>query len=370
MEIIVKNTTLSLSSSIVSIVRLWRWLRLPVLCGISSGLVACEALMSAGVKPVLRSQHLAVIINTQDPQSVAVGEYYQQQRNIPENNLIRVSFPPGKIVMPKETFQVLQARVEQQTLGHIQGYAVTWTYPYRVDCMSITSALALGFNSIYCAQGCKPTAAHEYFNQSSSRPYREYSVRPTMMLAGQSITEAKALIDRGVKADNTNPPGTGYLVSTKDRARNVRSTTYGQTRAVLEETAKNFQIEVVETNALKDRQDVMFYFTGIAQVTKLDTLQFRPGAVGDHLTSYGGGLQNQGAKAQTSILRWLEAGATGSYGTVVEPCNFPQKFPHVGILMQAYLGGATLLESYWQSVAWPGQGLFVGDPLARPFGKN
>jgi threonine synthase len=28
-----------------------------------------------------------------------------------------------------------------------------------------------------------------------------------------------------------------------------------------------------------------------------------------------------------SALRWLEAGASGSYGTVVEPCNHPAKFP-------------------------------------------
>ena len=28
-----------------------------------------------------------------------------------------------------------------------------------------------------------------------------------------------------------------------------------------------------------------------------------------------------------SSLKWLEAGATASYGTVVEPCSFPQKFP-------------------------------------------
>jgi xylose isomerase len=28
-----------------------------------------------------------------------------------------------------------------------------------------------------------------------------------------------------------------------------------------------------------------------------------------------------------------------------------------------------LIEAYWKSVAWPGQGLFVGEPLARPWGR-
>ena len=71
-----------------------------------------------------------------------------------------------------------------------------------------------------------------------------------------------------------------------------------------------------------------------------------------------------------SVLRWLAAGATGSYGAVVEPCNFPQKFPNPEVLIRRYLDGDTLIEAYWKSVAWPGQGLFVGEPLARPFGKR
>jgi hypothetical protein len=29
-----------------------------------------------------------------------------------------------------------------------------------------------------------------------------------------------------------------------------------------------------------------------------------------------------------------------------------------------------LIEAYWKSVAWPGQGIFIGEPLARPFGKG
>jgi uncharacterized protein (TIGR03790 family) len=68
-----------------------------------------------------------------------------------------------------------------------------------------------------------------------------------------------------------------------------------------------------------------------------------------------------------SALRWLEAGATGSYGAVVEPCNFPQKFPHPAIAIGRYLQGETLIEAYWKSVAMPGQGVFIGEPLASPF---
>jgi hypothetical protein len=100
-------------------------------------------------------------------------------------------------------------------------------------------------------------------------------------------------------------------------------------------------------------------------VPNLDTNTFRPGAIGDHLTSAGGVLMG---RSQMSSLRWLEAGATGSYGAVVEPCNFPQKFPNPGVVVSRYARGESLIEAYWKSVAMPGQGIFIGEPLADPFG--
>jgi uncharacterized protein (TIGR03790 family) len=123
-------------------------------------------------------------------------------------------------------------------------------------------------------------------------------------------------------------------------------------------------VRVLGQDALRDRNDVLFYFTGKAEVSGLESLHFVPGAVADHLTSTAGMLTDS---RQMSALRWLEAGATGSYGTVVEPCAVLEKFPHPAVLMAHYLAGDTLIEAYWKSVDMPGQGIFVGEPLAAPF---
>jgi uncharacterized protein (TIGR03790 family) len=123
-------------------------------------------------------------------------------------------------------------------------------------------------------------------------------------------------------------------------------------------------IHTEKAEAIEGKSDILFYLTGLVSVPKLDTLRFLPGALADHLTSSGGDLLGHG---QMSSLRWLQAGATASYGTVSEPCNHPQKFPHAGVLIQHYLRGETALEAYWKSVAWPAQGLFIGDPLAAPY---
>lgn len=312
-------------------------------------------------QPALAAAQLGVIVNDDDPDSVAVAAYYMEKRGIPPANLIHVRFRPGRAALGREEFAALKREVDRKTPKAVQAYALTWAQPWRVDCMSITSAFAFGFDPAYCADGCKPTKPSPYFNSGAARPWDVYKMRPTMSLAAASVAEAKKLIDRGVAADGANPDGAAYLVSTTDKARNVRATEYAAVKQALGDA---LPVEVVESDALENRRDVMFYFTGATQVAGLDSNRFLPGALGDHLTSAGGMLFGGG---QMSSLKWLEAGATGSYGAVVEPCNFPTKFPVPGVVMTHYLQGETLIEAYWKSVAMPGQGLFIGEPLARPY---
>lgn len=304
---------------------------------------------------------LAVIINDADPLSRQIGNYYRKARNIPAANVIHLDFPPGRDTLSKDEFQQLKAKLDRKTPPHIQAYAVAWTIPFRVDCMSLTSALAFGFDESYCSSECGPTKPSRYFNSSSFSPASDYRLRPAMMLAGINFDEIKTLIDRGIAADQSFPEGRAYLVITSDKARSVRAGYFEQTA---KELTGVFPIEIVEAEAITDRHDVLFYFTGLAEVPDLHTLDFLPGALADHLTSSGGQLTGS---SQMSILRWLEAGATASYGTVVEPCNHMQKFPFPGIAMFHYALGASAIEAYWKSVAWPGEGVFIGEPLAQPF---
>jgi uncharacterized protein (TIGR03790 family) len=242
----------------------------------------------------------------------------------------------------------------------VQALALAWTTPFRVDCLSITSAFAFGFDPAYCAEGCRPTKQSPYFNSNSTTPFQDFGLRPAMLLAGTTVAGARALIDRGVASDGSFPHGTAYLLSTSDRARNSRASRY----PLVDKLGLPLRVEHLQADELRDRQDVLFYFTGIGVVAGLETLRFLPGAIADHLTSSGGVLTGH---EQMSALRWIEAGATASYGTVVEPCNFPTKFPFPAVLIARYMIGETLIEAYWKSVAWPGQGVFIGEPLAAPF---
>jgi uncharacterized protein (TIGR03790 family) len=313
------------------------------------------------VETGIKAETLAVIVNDNDPQSLEIARYYQLRRKIPTTNMVHVRFEPGRPVMSPERFQNIKAEVDRLTPRAVQAYVLTWAAPYRVDCMSITSAFASGFDRGSCSRDCSATKPNPYFNSDSRTPYSDYAIRPTMALAGVTVDEVKKLIDRGMAADSTFPRGTGYLVSTSDKARNVRASLYP---SVMERLGEKFALQVVHADGIQERNDVLFYFTGAAKVRGLDTLRFLPGAIADHLTSAGGQLTNSG---QMSSLRWLEAGATGSYGTVIEPCNLIDKFPSPGIVIKHYLRGDSLIEAYWKGVAMPGQGIFIGEPLASPF---
>lgn len=318
------------------------------------------------VSPVcaLSVSQLALVINADDPLSLALGAHYQQARGIPARNVIRVHLGAPRAALSPSDFTRVWQPAQKALPPSIQAYALAWPLPYRVGCMSITTAFAMGYGTRFCAQGCKPTAPNPLYDQGSRAPHTDFRVRPAMLLAASTPEHGRKLIARGVQSDGLHPQGRAYLVKTPDKARGTRASGYASIRMAL---GDRLPIEILERDGIRDRADILFYFTGTTRVPYLETLSFLPGAAADHLTSAGGVLDGTG---QMSAQRWLEAGATGSYGAVVEPCNFPQKFPNPGLVMKYYLGGNTLVEAYWKSVVWPGQGVFIGEPLAAPFGTR
>lgn len=338
--------------------------------------------MTAGAPSVLLpetglvARNLAVLVNDSDPQSIAVAAYYVRKRHIPAANVIHLNFPAGSDSMTSAAFAALKTQVDAAAGSAIQALALTWTRPYRVDGMSITSAFALGFDTAYENQtgGCASTKMSPYYNSGSTAPFTDLGVRPAMMLAGVDAAAVYAVIDRGVAADWTFPSGTGYLLRTSDTSRSVRWSSMTTALAEWNHAPDGLRLVYVDnsagtaTDSLQGKGDVLLYMTGLVSVPDIVTNMFRPGAAADHLTSGGGVLS--GSSAQMSALRWLEGGATASYGAVAEPCNYTTKFPDPAVLLDQYYRGATLLEAYWKSVAWPGEGVFIGEPLARPFGRS
>jgi uncharacterized protein (TIGR03790 family) len=314
----------------------------------------------------LRAADIGLVINTLDPTSGPIGEHYIAARGLAPAQVLRVSLP-YKQDLSLEDFERLRAAIAAHFGPATQALALAWTMPYAVGCNSITAALTLGLDGDLCRQTCNPSRPSRYFNSATARPFTDLGLRPTMLLAGRTVEQTKALIDRGVAADGSlllrgRPPVNAMFLTTNDPARRVRAALYPEPGLL---RGFGVEIKVVPAGELAGTPRVLMALTGSERVVLDPAMDWVPGGLGDHLTSSGGDLY--GNHHQTTALAWLDSGATGSHGTVSEPCNHLQKFPHPQVLLGHYLQGATLIEAYWKSVAWPQQSLFVGEPLAAPF---
>jgi len=315
------------------------------------------------------SADLGLVINTADPYSVEVGDFYASQRRLAPSQILRVELPLRAALTPTE-FKALADRIDAHFGPTTQALALAWTMPYAVNCNSITGALALGYDDGLCLHSCSPSRPSPFFNAATSRPYTDFKMRPSMLLAARDVGMAKALIRRGVAADHSlglrgAPPVHAYFITTPDRTRSVRAVLFPP--AGLNAHA-GVDVHVEALTALADADRVLMYLTGLPTVAQLETLRWVPGALADHLTSFGGQLDEKGS--QMSALAWIASGATASYGSVSEPCSHLQKFPHPQVLLLNYAQGSSALEAYWRSVAWPQQGVFIGEPLAAPFARR
>ena len=329
--------------------------------------------------------NVIVVVNQNSTNSVQLGNDYCEQRGVPPQNLLRMTgWPGGSIEWSPADFQTcllnpLLAMVTGRGLtNQAQFVLLSMDIPYRVTDgtgqNSTTAALFYGFKTNTApVAGIASCSLPD--NSSNSYAYSELPFSQTMpntastnsflamMLTDTNLAGAEATLNRGVAADNTYPTQTVYLAKTTDSARNVRFVEFDN--SVFEnQVVGNFAVTRVDTDSTAFT-NLFGLLTGLADFS-LDTNAFVCGALGDSLTSFGGDiLENSG---QTPSLAFLEAGASGSYGTVVEPCNWTQKFPDpVDYFYQTR--GFSVAEAYYQSVLNPFEGLLVGEPLAAPFAR-
>ncbi len=327
--------------------------------------------------------NVIVVVNQNSANSVQLGNDYCEQRGVPPQNVLRLTnWPGGSVNWSPNDFQTnllnpLLAMVASRGLtNQAQFVLLSMDIPYRVtdgnNINSTTSALFYGFKTntapvagiASCSLPDNSSNSYAYSELPFSRATPNTATTNSflaMMLTDTNLAAAEATLARGVAADSSFPTQTVYLAKTSDSARNVRFVEFDN--AVFEnQVAGNYAVTRIDSDAT-DFTNLFGLMTGLAGFL-LETNAFAPGALGDSLTSFGGYiLENSG---QTPSLAFLEAGASGSYGTVVEPCNYTQKFPDpVDYFYQAR--GFSLAEAYYQSVLNPFEGLMVGEPLAAPF---
>ncbi|MEM9165644.1 MAG: hypothetical protein AAGB48_01315 [Planctomycetota bacterium] len=186
---------------------------------------------------------------------------------------------------------------------------------------------------------------------------------------GVSASNTITMIDRSLAAGPGTASDAFYFMRTTDSARSGPRQGLFDTAATRIGNA-GFSAEVVAgqtlpTNATGEALGVM---TGDDVLSfESDVTPLAAGSFAEHLTSFGADFNRS---QQTKISEWIRQGASGSFGTVEEPCAISDKFP-AAYMHVHYANGLTLGEAVLRSLrAVPFQGYLMGDPLTRPFASG
>ena len=328
--------------------------------------------------------NVVVVVNQNSPNSVQLGNYYCEKRQVPPQNLLRASWAGGNVSWLQSDFQsvilspLLSMLSARQLTGQVDYVLLSMDFPYRVaetnGANSTTSDLFYGFIPDDTAPTGLPASCSLPSGSSNSYTGSEYPFRSlgpgirstnflTAMLTSSNLDQAKLAIDYGAAADGTFPAQTVYLVKSTDVARNIRYLLFDN---AIFNTRLRGNYSMLRTNAdpIYSFGSILGLQCGWGTPDFIGSTSLVPGALADNLTSYGGMIFE--AIPQLNILALLNIGAAGCYGTVIEPCDYSAKFPSPqNYFYQAR--GFSMAECYYQSVTNPYQGLLIGDPLAAPF---
>ncbi|MEO8083456.1 MAG: hypothetical protein ABI780_06500 [Ardenticatenales bacterium] len=225
---------------------------------------------------------------------------------------------------------------------------------YRSDWRRPTDAVA--FSSRTRWYGGKPATS------GGARRYFIGTLLGYLGERGNTVDEIAAMIERSAAVDGRRPDGTFYFMTTPDGVRSYRHEDF--LRVIKAITDMGGKAEALDGVLPLGRHDALGILTGITHPQPVGAdVTMLPGAFADHLTSFAGMFDDG---SQEKMSSWITAGASGSLGTVEEPCT-GGKFPDAA-LHAFYYAGLPLGEAIFRSVQWSAfQSLFYGDPLTRPF---
>lgn len=392
---------------------------------LSCGVLLLMAILGAGrVDAGGGPENVLLVVNSRSWASKTIANYYVQLRGIPPRQVVYLDwdgrlFDPIPIETYREKFLIpILQTIESQGLGNQIDYVIySSDFPTSVNIQAdagqtklpqaltgIASLNSLTFYFQYVAlknPGYLQLGTDQYSNCYYRRPdadrtFDTFGFRSwygwsaegkpleaggqrylmSTLLAvtggqGNSVSEVIAYLQASRAADGTHPQGTIYYMDNPDPRSAQRKTPQSAVsqpsfaEAVAELTKMGIGAEITPGVMPQNKPDVQGLMMGSE---KFDWAASRskilPGAICEHLTSFGGMFDD--SNRQTPLSEFLRYGAAGASGTVVEPYLLLQKFPSPYVQVH-YARGASLAEAFYQAVAGPYQLLIVGDALCQPW---
>jgi uncharacterized protein (TIGR03790 family) len=343
--------------------------------------------------PALTREQVVVIVNESSADARAIAEYYVRARSIPAANICRIRTAPVEEIR-REVF-------DREIAAPVARCLNRGPLRERAACLVTTSGMPLKIRGTFGRQGAAASVDSElaalrlhgrgqapklegplpnpFFQSRAPFNREEFPIYLVTRLTGYTVNDARALIDRSLKARD------GGIVAIDQRGTSLDEGEFWLLQAANRLPAERVRLEST-TAVLTGLRNVIGYASWGSndRNRKQRDVQYQwlPGGIATQFVSTDGRTFRE-PPPQWNLTTWLDTpnhwagspqsltgdlirqGATGASGHVYEP--FLQFAPRPQILLPAYIvEGWTLAESYWASipaVSW--MNIVVGDPLCR-----
>ena len=357
--------------------------------------------------------HVVVVANLREAQSVDLARYYMHKRNIPDANLILLNVSPqeainwedfieeiynplAKVLVEKEWIDGILSDLKD-SLGRYRYSVIGHKIDYLVVCRGIP--LKIPHSDKYAkmapvsrvnsqvgtmqasVDGELALIAYPENNpfgfvrnplfKPNAKQQEIYSTVRVARLDGPSYSVARGLVDLAIEGEEKGLKGRAYI---------DMGYAYKQGENWLENIANSiddlgFDLEVERTANLFEKENrfdapVLYfgwYKNDIYGAFNNPGFRFPPGAVAVHIHSFSAATVVDAQK--TWCGPFLSRGVTATLGNVNEP-YLPYSH-YLDVFFEVLKNGGSLGDAGYQSLPYLGwQAVLFGDPLYRPFGKT
>lgn len=372
-------------------------------------LFAC-LIATAGPDVPSESDHVVVLANSRQDDSLRLARTYAARRGIPDRNVIALPMPVEETISwssyVSEIHQPLLVRlIEDGWIGAdlsektdpagrpliaLRGHGIAFLVtcrgvPLRIendpDLLAaegadlppryLTNQAAVDSELSLLTRSNPPTSGvitNPLYRQKEPSTRRMVSTVRVARLDGPTWPDCFNLVDRAREGEERGLIGRVYL----DKTGSNQSGNQWLDSIAESVRRLGYDLEQEETRALMgltDRMDgAVLYFGWHSSKVVGPFLNgspfFQPGTVAAHIYSFSAGTMRRGWTAAM-----VRAGAATTLGNVYEP--YLQLTHDLALFYERLEAGGSVGEAAWYAL--PGQswqGILVGDPLYRPFAKN
>jgi len=337
-----------------------------------------------GTKGLTDNQRVLVIINSNSPDSIDIGEYYASVRNIPQNHLLYLDIPSTYSISMSDYVNKIHNPVKNFIINNnlstiILFVCLTKGVPVSVSNSCVDNMLADLYNS---TADYLPTINEVYQSPHSyllakTRFNPQYSMLCVSRLDGPTVELVKSIIDKSIYTEKHPHILSNGKMWIDDRNYNINlydsyysfAERFIQTPSVV---AKNRGINVQVDGAsalfpIDSCTNTQYYYGWYSYWNYKDVFNgyLNIGSIAGHLDSASFYSVNNTGDNNWGI-HLLSCGATAVYGAIIEP--YTVTFPCGGIFYDRFFKGFNLAESYWcatNTLRW--RIMLVGDPLYNPY---